>query len=131
LLGEIKKLRLLSDLWGGWVWTRLFLELTKLNKQISDLQGQVSLLTEQRDAVVAKNVEMLGVIGECKAYFISGIRNTIRPTNEGYLHMRCDTVADETPATSSAIAALRAEGVEMFAESQKARQETIAAVWAP
>jgi hypothetical protein len=50
---------------------------------------------------------------------ISGIRNTIRPTNEGYLHMRCD-MADETPATSSAIAALRAEGVEMFAESQKA-----------
>jgi hypothetical protein len=30
--------------------TAISLELTKLNKQISDLQGQVRALTEQRDA---------------------------------------------------------------------------------
>ncbi|WP_427022839.1 hypothetical protein [Enterobacter kobei] len=38
----------------GWMSldTAISLELSKLNKQISDLQGQVRALTEQRDALV-------------------------------------------------------------------------------
>ncbi|MDN2631803.1 hypothetical protein OB910_05340 [Klebsiella pneumoniae] len=40
--------------------------------------------------------------------------NRIRPTNEGYLHMICDTFADETPATDRIVAGIKADGVEEF-----------------
>ncbi|HCU0466235.1 TPA: hypothetical protein OUE71_005549, partial [Klebsiella pneumoniae] len=49
--------------------------------------------------LAAENVEAKKIISECREYFIAGVMNRIRPTNEGYLHMICDTFADETPAT--------------------------------
>ena len=39
--------------------------------------------------------------------------NRIRPTNEGYLHMICDTFADETPATDRIVAGVKADGVAL------------------
>ena len=64
LLGEIKKAEaVIGSL--GWMGldTAISLELTKLNKQISDLQGQVLLLTEQRDSftVTREMIEYLGL----------------------------------------------------------------------
>lgn len=66
--------------------------------------------------VVAENADLKSVVGECQGYFIAGIRNTIRPTNEGYLHMRCDTVADETPATDAWQREQMAKGVDALAQ---------------
>lgn len=54
------------------------------------------------------------IISECREYFIAGVMNRIRPTNEGYLHMICDTFADETPATDRIVAGIKADGVEEF-----------------
>lgn len=67
--------------------------------------------------VVAENVMLKSVVRECQDYFIAGIRNTIRPTNEGYLHMRCDTATDETPATESFLAEVRAQESKRVYES--------------
>ncbi|MCG8628047.1 hypothetical protein [Klebsiella pneumoniae] len=69
--------------------------------------------------LAAENVEAKKIISECREYFIAGVMNRIRPTNEGYLHMICDTFADETPATDRIVAGIKADGVEEFAESQK------------
>lgn len=65
--------------------------------------------------LAAENVEAKKIISECREYFIAGVMNRIRPTNEGYLHMICDTFADETPATDRIVAGIKADGVEMFA----------------
>jgi uncharacterized coiled-coil protein SlyX len=129
LLGEIKKAEaVIGSL--GWMDldTAISLELTKLNKQISDLQGQVSLLTEQRDALV---VEMKSAFEKPQAYLTW---HAIPPTWEDPLpcgehqdidgHKNSDGTdcwpvyaKPETPATDAAITALRAEGVEMFAKA--------------
>ena len=66
--------------------------------------------------LAAENVEAKKIISECREYFIAGVMNRIRPTNEGYLHMICDTFADETPATARIVAGIKADGVEEFAE---------------
>ncbi|HCU1110354.1 TPA: hypothetical protein OUG36_001337 [Klebsiella pneumoniae] len=64
--------------------------------------------------LAAENVEAKKIISECREYFIAGVMNRIRPTNEGYLHMICDTFADETPATDRIVAGIKADGVEEF-----------------
>ncbi|WP_407284396.1 hypothetical protein [Raoultella ornithinolytica] len=65
--------------------------------------------------LAAENVEAKKIISECREYFIAGVMKRIRPTNEGYLHMICDTFADETPATDRIVAGIKADGVEEFA----------------
>ncbi|HHT2819389.1 TPA: hypothetical protein ACTYLZ_001807 [Klebsiella quasipneumoniae] len=65
--------------------------------------------------LAAENVEAKKIISECREYFIAGVMKRIRPTNEGYLHMICDTFADETPATDRVVAGIKADGVEEFA----------------
>ncbi|HIG4630931.1 TPA: hypothetical protein ACYE23_004726 [Klebsiella pneumoniae] len=65
--------------------------------------------------LAAENVEAKKIISECREYFIAGVMNRIRPTNEGYLHMICDTFADETPATARIVVGIKADGVEEFA----------------
>lgn len=64
--------------------------------------------------LAAENVEAKKIISECREYFIAGVMNRIRPTNEGYLHMICETFADETPATDRFVAGIKADGVEEF-----------------
>ncbi|MDY7947763.1 hypothetical protein [Escherichia coli] len=70
-------------------------------------------------ALAAELSRAESVVSECREYFIAGIMNRIRPTNEGYLHMRCDTLWDETPSHDDFLAEVRAQGVEMFAASLK------------
>ena len=65
--------------------------------------------------LAAENVAAKKIISECREYFIAGVMNRIRPTNEGYLHMICDTFADETPDTDRIVAGIKADGVEEFA----------------
>lgn len=74
-----------------------------------------NVLADQNAQLAAENVEAKKIISECREYFIAGVMNRIRPTNEGYLHMICDTFADETPATDRIVAGIKADGVEEFA----------------
>ena len=83
-------------------------------KMVTELASALDVQSARSDALAVENAALKSVIGECQGYFIAGIRNTIRPTNEGYLHMRCDTVADETPATDAWVNEQRAAGVEKF-----------------
>ncbi|HFF6812807.1 TPA: hypothetical protein ACGEBJ_005340, partial [Klebsiella pneumoniae] len=85
-----------------------------------------NMLADQNAQLAAENVEAKKIISECREYFIAGVMNRIRPTNEGYLHMICDTFADETPATDRIVAGIKADGVEEFA----AYQRTITEEWA-
>ncbi|EPF6667095.1 hypothetical protein RFD26_002818 [Klebsiella pneumoniae] len=71
-----------------------------------------NMLADQNAQLAAENVEAKKIISECREYFIAGVMNRIRPTNEGYLHMICDTFADETPATDRIVAGFKADGVE-------------------
>ncbi|HFQ9841244.1 TPA: hypothetical protein ACGTYM_003641 [Klebsiella pneumoniae] len=73
------------------------------------------------DKLAAENVEAKKIISECREYFIAGVMNRIRPTNEGYLHMICDTFADETPATDRIVAGIKADGVEEWVSSRGGR----------
>ncbi|HHT1367157.1 TPA: hypothetical protein ACTYDP_003794 [Klebsiella pneumoniae] len=66
----------------------------------------------EMDKLATENVEAKKIISECREYFIDGVMNRIRPTNEGYLYMICDTFADETPATDRIVAEAEARGVE-------------------
>ncbi|HCI4298656.1 TPA: hypothetical protein NO549_000610 [Klebsiella pneumoniae] len=72
-------------------------------------------LADQNAQLAAENMAAKKIISECREYFIAGVMNRIRPTNEGYLHMICDTFADETPATDRIVAGIKADGVEEFA----------------
>ncbi|MFB3012278.1 hypothetical protein [Klebsiella pneumoniae] len=74
-----------------------------------------NVLADQNSQLAAENVEAKKIISECREYFIAGVMNRIRPTNEGYLHMICDTFADETTATARIVAGIKADGVEKFA----------------
>ena len=74
-----------------------------------------NVLAEQNAQLAAENVEAKKINSECREYFIAGVMNRIRPTNEGYLHMICDTFADETPATDRIVAGIKADGGEEFA----------------
>lgn len=62
--------------------------------------------------LAAENVEAKKIISECREYFIAGVMNRIRPTNEGYLHMICDTFAGETPATDRIVAGIKADAID-------------------
>lgn len=73
-----------------------------------------NMLADQNAQLAAENVEAKKIISECREYFIAGVMNRIRPTNEGYLHMICDTFADETPATDRIVAGIKADGVGEF-----------------
>ncbi|PLE78914.1 hypothetical protein B6I80_25860 [Klebsiella pneumoniae] len=72
-----------------------------------------NMLADQNAQLAAENVEAKKIISECRVYFIAGVMNRIRPTNEGYLHMICDTFADETPATDRIVAGVKADGVAL------------------
>lgn len=81
--------------------------LQAVNELIASLEsaGELSIreqkflkLAKAYQQLAAENVEAKKIISECREYFIAGVMNRIRPTNEGYLHMICDTFADETPA---------------------------------
>ncbi|HBS7583513.1 hypothetical protein [Klebsiella pneumoniae] len=69
-------------------------------------------LADQNAQLAAENMAAKKIISECREYFIAGVMNRIRPTNEGYLYMICDTFADETPATDRIVAEAEARGVE-------------------
>ncbi|HCD4106831.1 TPA: hypothetical protein NBP71_005116 [Klebsiella pneumoniae] len=98
--------------------------LQAVNELIASLEsaGELSIreqkflkLAKAYQQLAAENVEAKKIISECREYFIAGVMNRIRPTNEGYLHMICDTFADETPATDRIVAGIKADGVEEFA----------------
>ncbi|WP_436921498.1 hypothetical protein [Klebsiella pneumoniae] len=92
-----------------------------VNELIQSLEsaGELSI-REQKFLKLAKafkqlaseNVEAKKIISECREYFIAGVMNRIRPTNEGYLHMICDTFADETPATDRIVAGIKADAID-------------------
>ncbi|HBS7343992.1 TPA: hypothetical protein MAQ44_005146 [Klebsiella pneumoniae] len=95
--------------------------LQAVNELIASLEsaGELSIreqkflkLAKAHVQLAAENVEAKKIISECREYFIAGVMNRIRPTNEGYLHMICDTFADETPATDRIVAEAEARGVE-------------------
>ncbi|HDT2408799.1 MULTISPECIES: hypothetical protein [Klebsiella] len=92
-----------------------------VNELIASLEsaGELSIreqkflkLAKAYQQLAAENVEAKKIISECREYFIAGVMNRIRPTNEGYLYMICDTFADETPATDRIVAEAEARGVE-------------------
>ena len=83
--------------------------------ELSIKETKVMALAKAFKQLAAENVEAKKIISECREYFIAGVMNRIRPTNEGYLHMICDTFADETPATDRIVAGIKADGVEEFA----------------
>ncbi|HHR0671834.1 TPA: hypothetical protein ACS1FS_005503 [Klebsiella pneumoniae] len=88
----------------------------------------------EMDKLAAENVEAKKIISECREYFIAGVMNRIRPTNEGYLHMICDTFADETPATDRIVAGIKADGVAerektiTFTAAKKRTQDGVALI---
>ena len=95
--------------------------LQAVNELIQSLEsaGELSIreqkflkLAKAYQQLAAENVEAKKIISECREYFIAGVMKRIRPTNEGYLHMICDTFADETPATDRIVAEAEARGVE-------------------
>ena len=103
--------------------------LQAVNELIASLEasGELSIreqkflkLAKAFKQLAAENVEAKKIISECREYFIAGMMNRIRPTNEGYLHMICDTFADETPATDRIVAEAEARGVEKFAAHLRA-----------
>ncbi|HHL3239294.1 TPA: hypothetical protein ACQ45K_003508 [Klebsiella variicola] len=103
-----------------------------VNELIASLEsaGELSIreqkflkLAKAYQQLAAENVEAKKIISECREYFIAGVMNRIRPTNEGYLHMICDTFADETPATDRIVSGFKADGVEEFAAYQRAITE--------
>ncbi|HHO8481013.1 TPA: hypothetical protein ACRX11_002710 [Klebsiella pneumoniae] len=88
--------------------------------ELSIKETKVMALAKAYQQLAAENVEAKKIISECREYFIAGVMNRIRPTNEGYLHMICDTFADETPATDRIVAGIKADGVEEFAAHLRA-----------
>ena len=80
--------------------------------ELSIKETKVMALAKAFKQLAAENVEAKKIISECREYFIAGVMNRIRPTNEGYLHMICDTFADETPATDRIVAGIKTDEVE-------------------
>ncbi|MCP6514449.1 hypothetical protein NL464_01390 [Klebsiella pneumoniae] len=108
------------------------MNISTVNELIASLEsaGELSIreqnflkLAKEFKQLAAENVAAKKIISECREYFIAGVMNRIRPTNEGYLHMICDTFADETPATDRIVAGIKADGVEEFAAYQRAITE--------
>lgn len=92
-----------------------------------ELVKQNEELQRKFEALAAESAQAKQVISECKSYFIAGITNQIRPTNEGYLHMICDTFLGDTKATDAALAEIRAQGVINFVPSDEFLTELIRA----
>ncbi|HDN2670025.1 TPA: hypothetical protein ACGQVR_003108 [Klebsiella michiganensis] len=99
------------------------MNISTVNELIQSLESAGELSIKERKylelakcyvQLAAENVAAKKIISECREYFIAGVMNRIRPTNEGYLHMICDTFADETPATDRIVAGIKADGVEEF-----------------
>ncbi|PTA95610.1 hypothetical protein C9415_10180 [Kluyvera sp. Nf5] len=101
--------------------------LEKLYTIAIENEQKLVAVTEQRDALVEENVVMKG-FGEK----LNDMRNNLNGEGtgiQGRAEVACQQVALEsameefdaikTPATDAAIAALRAEGVEMLAERRK------------
>ncbi|MEH4010370.1 hypothetical protein POX07_06875 [Klebsiella pneumoniae] len=95
--------------------------LQAVNELIASLEsaGELSIreqkflkLAKAFKQLAAENVEAKKIISECREYFIAGVMNRIRPTNEGYLHMICDTFAGETPATDRIVAGIKADAID-------------------
>ncbi|WP_258316547.1 hypothetical protein, partial [Klebsiella variicola] len=104
--------------------------LQTVNELIASLEsaGELSIreqkflkLAKAHVQLAAENVEAKKIISECREYFIAGVMNRIRPTNEGYLHMICDTFADETPSTDRIVAGIKADGVKEWVSSRGGR----------
>ncbi|HBR1173954.1 hypothetical protein ACTVQ6_19210 [Klebsiella pneumoniae] len=117
--------------------------LQAVNELIASLEsaGELSIreqkflkLAKAYQQLAAENVEAKKIISECREYFIAGVMNRIRPTNEGYLHMICDTFADETPATDRIVAGIKADGVAerektiTFTAAKKRTQDGVALI---
>ncbi|MDM2817922.1 hypothetical protein [Citrobacter sp. Cpo102] len=83
-----------------------------LELKLTDMAVQLANAESKFRELAAENGEAKKIISECREYFIAGVMNRIRPTNEGYLHNICDTFADETPATDAFLAEVRAQGVD-------------------
>ncbi|HFD3320909.1 TPA: hypothetical protein ACF255_001866 [Klebsiella pneumoniae] len=99
-----------------------------VNELIASLEsaGELSIreqkflkLAKAYQQLAAENVEAKKIISECREYFIAGVMNRIRPTNEGYLHMICDTFADETPATDRIVAGIKADAAAPLVSALK------------
>ncbi|HHD2133277.1 TPA: hypothetical protein ACN1IY_004372 [Klebsiella pneumoniae] len=97
------------------------MNISTVNELIQSLEsaGELSIreqkflkLAKAFKQLAAENVEAKKIISECREYFIAGVMNRIRPTNEGYLHMICDTFADETPATDRIVAGIKADAID-------------------
>ncbi len=106
------------------------MNISTVNELIQSLEnaGELSIreqkflkLAKAYQQLAAENVEAKKIISECREYFIAGVMNRIRPTNEGYLHMICDTFADETPATDRIVSGFKADGVEEWVSSRGGR----------
>lgn len=81
--------------------------------ELSCLRELVAV-TEQRDALVVENVALKGA-------HKSAIDAILNPKNKGVIFLNEPLITSvETPATDAARASLRAEGVEMLAESYEA-----------
>ncbi|WP_228731122.1 hypothetical protein [Klebsiella michiganensis] len=96
------------------------MNISTVNELIQSLEGagelsiketKVMALAKAFKQLAAENVAAKKIISECREYFIAGVMNRIRPTNEGYLHMICDTFADETPATDRIVAGIKADAI--------------------
>ncbi|HCT5920075.1 hypothetical protein ACXYTQ_23095 [Klebsiella pneumoniae] len=103
------------------------MNISTVNELIQSLESAVEReqkflkLAKAYQQLAAENVEAKKIISECREYFIAGVMNRIRPTNEGYLYMICDTFADETPATDRIVAGIKADGVEEWVSSRGGR----------
>lgn len=89
-------------------------------------------LADQNAQLAAENMAAKKIISECREYFNAGVMDRIRPTNEGYLHMICDTFADETPATDRIVAGIKADtaaplvsALTVIANSEQISGETV------
>lgn len=89
--------------------------LEKLYTIAIENEKKLVAVTEQRDALVAENV----VILQDRAVILEAFDDTCVDIGMRRGEMAENYPIPETPATSSAIAALRAEGVEMLAERRK------------
>lgn len=83
----------------------------ELQLQNADIAVQLANAESKCRELAAENAGAKKIISECREYFIAGVMNRIRPTNEGYLHMICDTFEDETPATDAFLAEVRASAI--------------------
>ncbi|PXW62871.1 hypothetical protein DFO55_101727 [Grimontella sp. AG753] len=89
----------------------LIAHVEKQDSELQSLRKQLVAVTEQRDALVVEASSMHAAIEKTISW-----QQSVDAGNTESVRMLLDL---KTPSTSSAIAALRAEGVEMFAESLK------------